>query len=713
MIAEPDRADAEFMTPVLTQYWSTNADLPAGEKRDLSERLLGFYAQHLRVHAAWRIEPRPELVNASRQTLLTVIGVKNSADTIYQGILEAVGNRYPGQTLSSLTAGTDTRGLLRATATVRGPFTRQAYEGVIAAAIDDAAKRSAVTGDWVLADGSGGQRQQEPAHSGDALRTELTSRYFADYADQWQRFMNTLQWESAPTLPSAIEQLQLMADARQSPVIALLKSIEYQGGAGALKESLSDTLVTKAQTMLSGKMHGPQRAKPDPAGPLGMSFGPVLRLVAQTDGNGAANGELSLQRFMERITTLRLKLQQISDSPDAEAQARRVARSLFQGKGSELADTQAYAQLIAASLGSQWAGMGSALFVRPISQAMQTVLQPAQASLNDAWRQTIVATWNRSFAGRYPFANTDNDASLPELARFLRPQGGLIAAFLSTQLAGVLELQGDDWMPIAEGGAAMAVDPAFLKEVNTLQRIAGHWLAQGEPQYRFELKAVPTPGVTESVLSLDGRRLHYYNQRETWQAFTWPSNNRQDVGTRLQWQTEKAGTNKSFEFADRWGLVRMLERASVEPIDSATFQLTWRAAPEMRISASAQQVVMSVSESIAEKAAGTVSQDVGTGRIAAPDLESLNARGPLVPTSSEFVSPLSYMMRTDVGRGPLEMLALRGFVLPERIFVDKRRDVAVRAQNAAQSDAPPPLPRAMLDAAKQAETPLPRGDRPL
>ncbi|MFL9904711.1 ImcF-related family protein, partial [Paraburkholderia fungorum] len=437
-----------FMTPLLTRYWTTDANLPTGEKLDLSERLLGFYAQHLKAHADWRIQPRPDLINASRQTLLAVIGVKNSEDTIYQNILESAANRYANQTLASLTAGTDTRGLIHATATVPGVFTRQAYEGTIAAAIDEAAKRSEVASDWVLTDGQTGRKNgngpspQTPAQPASALKAELLTRYFADYADHWQSFMNTLQWEPSTTLPSAIEQLKLMADARQSPVIALMKSLEYQGSAGALRESISDTLVAKAQNLLASKAEVPETTKPDPAGPLGASFGPVLRLVAQGNPNIAAStsatSDLSLPRFIERITTLRLKLQQISDSPDADAQARQVAQSLFQGKGSELADTQAYAQLIAASLGAQWAGMGDALFVRPVTQATQTVLAPAQASLNEAWRQTIVTTWTRSFAGRYPFANTDNDASLPELARFLRPQGGLIGAFLGSQLAGVL-----------------------------------------------------------------------------------------------------------------------------------------------------------------------------------------------------------------------------------------------------------------------------------
>ncbi|OUL83459.1 hypothetical protein, partial [Paraburkholderia hospita] len=79
----------------------------------------------------------------------------------------------------------------------------------------------------------------------------------------------------------------------------------------------------------------------------------VLRLVAQANGSdvpsassktAASYSDLSLQRYLERVTTLRLRLQQIGDSPDADAQARQVAQTLFQGKGSELADTQSYAR---------------------------------------------------------------------------------------------------------------------------------------------------------------------------------------------------------------------------------------------------------------------------------------------------------------------------------------------------------------------------------
>lgn len=693
MMADPQRADPPFMTPQLQHHWNLDTGLRPGEKLDLSAQLMGFWAQHFPAHPDWRIQPREDLVGNARQTLLAIIGVKNSEDTIYEGILDSVGHKYPDQTLASLTAGTDTRGLFATSATVPGVFTRQAWEGSIEAAIDDAAKHNGVEGNWVL--GNTGGTQAGTAMTPDALRAALRAHYFADYAEHWQDFMNGIRCEAAPTLPAAVGQLKLIADARQSPLIALMRSLAWQGGAGTQQASLSDALVTKAQNLFGKKDDAPQGAQAAPAGPLDASFGPVIRLVGQAGGNAAPAGgsDLSMERFTERVTTLRLKLQQISDSADPDDQARQIAQALFQGKGSELSDTLSYAQLVSASLGEQWAGMGSVLFVQPIEQARQTVLRPAQASLNDAWRQTIVATWNRSFAGRYPFANTSNDASLPEFARFVRPQGGLIGAFLSTQLAGALQLQGDQWVPASVGtgvgggaaGTARAFDPAFLKAINTLQQIAGHLLAQGEPQFSFELKPVPTPGITDTLLTIDAQKLHYYNQQQTWQTMTWPSSDPQTAGTRIEWQTDTAGTNRSFEFGGRWALVRMLERAKVEPMDSATYQLTWQASP----------IVME----------GKLAEPTDLKSDSKPDSNALTVQGPLVPVPSSMTHPLRYLIRTDVGRGPLELLALRGFTLPSRIFIDS----AVKSAGQPAPPGAPPLPKAAREAAKHAAISLPTG----
>jgi type VI secretion system protein ImpL len=525
--------------------------------------------------------------------------------------------------------------------------------------------------------------------------------------------MNALQWQAASNIPAAIEQMKLLADARQSPVIALMKSLDYQGNAGMREASLSDTLVAKAQNIFSKKDDPQAAAVAQDAGPLSASFGPVLRLIGEASESNRTKttvaSDVSLQRYIERVTALRLKLQQISNGDDADVQTRQLAQALFQGKNSELADTQAYAQLVSASLGAQWSGMGDALFVRPVAQAMQIVIQPAQASLNDVWHEDIAVHWNKSFAGRYPFDNTENDASIPELARFIRLQGGLISSFLSTQLAGVLELRGDQWVEVNPRGGALRFDPNFLPTMNILRRVAGHLMPEGEPQYRFDLKPIPTPGITDTVLTLDAQKLHYYNQRERWQPLQWPSNDPQVAGTRLQWQTETAGTSKNFEFAGRWAFVRMLERAKIEPIDNATFQLTWQAEPDTRM-ARAVAPLASVRIAEGERGAsrngddwGASAQESASSKRAS--LDSLITQQPLTAAPANMTYPLGYFMRVEVGKGPLELLALRGFKLPRRMFIEKPR--VMLPSNGAN---PPPLPKAAREAARQAVTPLPGDD---
>jgi type VI secretion system protein ImpL len=96
------------------------------------------------------------------------------------------------------------------------------------------------------------------------------------------------------------------------------------------------------------------------------------------------------------------------------------------------------------------------------------------------------------------------------------------------------------------------------------------------------------------------------------------------------------------------------------------------------------------------------------------DTDSLNPHGPLRPASADLAYPLSYMMRTEVGQGPLELLALRGFVLPARIFMNAGPGTVVAADgsttgNATRSTTPavptadfPPVPQALLDGLKQA-----------
>ncbi|MFL9999169.1 hypothetical protein PQR34_48130, partial [Paraburkholderia sediminicola] len=68
--------------------------------------------------------------------------------------------------------------------------------------------------------------------------------------------------------------------------------------------------------------------------------------------------------------------------------------------------------------------------------------------------------------------------------------------------------------------------------------------------------------------------------------------------------------------------------------------------------------------------------------------------------------PITYVMRTDAGKGPLELLALRGFTMPSRIFASAPSPAAMK------SAGPPPLPASAVAAARHAAVSLPHGALP-
>ncbi|OXI83622.1 type VI secretion protein VasK [Burkholderia sp. AU31652] len=672
MLAKPERATAAFLIPQLAATSAperpTNSQLSKGSWEDLRQQAIAFFANHVGRGAAssqvaLAIVPDNNLIASTRQTIIGVRGIQNSGDAIHQQIIDEATPKYPPLSLATLlgdaasqsSAGSATsRGLFGTTATVPGVFTRAAWEERISKAIDEAGEQRDVASDWVLSD------TKVANASPSTLKAELRQRYFDDYARAWTLFLNSLRWQPAPTLSATADQLTLLGDPQRSPLVALMNAIVYQAGTGANAQSLSDTLISKAQQLVGTDEKDPSKQVKPQLAPLAAAFGPILRLTgsdlasrAPSGGKGstppAATGDLSLARYLERITAMRLKTSQIVSSPDPDAIARLAAQSVLQGKTSDIADSRDYASRVAASLGEQWSGFG-ALFRAPFDQSWQVIVQPAASSLNEIWRTAILADWNKTFGGRYPFADSDNDASLPEMARFMRPDSGVIAQFVTSQLAGVVERHGDRW--VASQGTdsgALTIDPAFLNGLNKLTRTSTVLFPSGDARVRYELRAEPTPGVTDMRFVLSGRELHYFNQKQEWTPFEWPGQSLENL-SHIEWQTEQGGLRTALDSQGRFGLVRLLERAKVVQQDNARYLLTW------------------------------------------------------TPDTSQGI-PLKVQLRSEAGGGPLDVLQLRNFTLPTRVFVTGSQNTGPRVS----AISPPPLPASAIAAAKHAAVPLPPG----
>ena len=608
MLARPDKADAGWLAKNALKALPKRRNVPDGIWQNLAPKLLGFYAQNLPAHPEWKIKPDDELISTVRQILLKQIGQRNAESGLYQEMLKRVASNWPDLTLADMTSDTDASTVFSTDEVVPGMFTRQAWEEQVQDAINEVVRTRRDEIDWVLTDKT---HQTGSDISPEALKTRLTERYFTDFGNAWLNMLNSIQWHEPTSLSEAIAQLSLIGDVRQSPLVALMNTLNYQGKTGQKGEALADSIVDSAKKLLDKNKNGRQFIEQAQGheGPLDGVFGPLTGLMEGKEGAGS-NGNLSFRSWLARVTQMRLKLQQVTSAPDPQAMSQMLARAVFQGKAIDLTDTRDYGSLVAASLGQEWSGFGQSLFVQPLDLAWRQVLVPAAGSLNARWQTTIVDQWNKAFAGRYPFKATGSDASLPLLAQFLRSDSGRITTFLKTHLGGLLHQEGNRWVVDPSASQGMVVSPDFLRAINQLAELSDIVFSQGDASVHFELMARPSRDVARVQLTLDEQNLDYFNQMESWQSFTWPGNTYYP-GVSLSWRSVSSGMQLYASHQGNWGFIRLLDEALITPLDASRTQLVW-----------------------------------------------ITADG----------NPLKFVMRSELGDGPLALLKLQGFTLPTAIF---------------------------------------------
>lgn len=75
-----------------------------------------------------------------------------------------------------------------------------------------------------------------------------------------------------------------MADIRQSPLVALMNTLNIQGRTGETGEAISDSLVKSARNLLGSDKLPAIDQSGGRHGPLDATFGPVLALMDNREG---------------------------------------------------------------------------------------------------------------------------------------------------------------------------------------------------------------------------------------------------------------------------------------------------------------------------------------------------------------------------------------------------------------------------------------------
>ncbi|OWY37113.1 type VI secretion protein [Xenophilus sp. AP218F] len=573
MLHEQKRMDEAHLSDQLPRYWrpwleSQKGQYQASDIMPAAEKLMAFYISQIKAPDLPLIENNPKVVAEARETLRGSFKRLSAQERVFNEIKARANTRFAPLTVARILDNKDTD-ILAGSQMVEGAFTREAWNAYVRNAIDEASRGEIRSDDWVLASST----QDNLGKDGDVEknRAALEALYRAQYSAAWKKFLMGVAVRDFATPAQSASGMTRLADKQNSPIKVLLTraaaetSWDNPSEINRSLETAKRSVLEKTAELFKGDS-AQNGAKQDKLyGEVGQQFAGIATLV---------KGENPpINAYLDQLAKLKAKLAVIATTDAPGGQARAALQSTLNGSGSELADSLAFVDNTLLSQVSPETGeMVRPLLVRPLSQTYSALLGPVAADINQAWADEVLPAW-KQLAGKYPFSDSANSASMADINRFVKANDGTLDKFINTYLTGLVQRKGDQLVPRAWGNQGVSFNPAFLSSVSSLLALATTQAQEGDVT-RFELQPQPTSGLSEIVLSIDGQELRYRNGPQIWQAFTWPGNGQAD-GARIQVISYAGATSTVGNQPGRMGLMRLLATAKVTPGEDGSAQLAW------------------------------------------------------------------------------------------------------------------------------------------
>ena len=376
----------------------------------------------------------------------------------------------------------------------------------------------------------------------------------------------------------AAQSLGKLSDAQNSALKIILVKAAYEtswDNPSQISKSLQtakNSVIERTEKLVLGNSSPPPVAGlPTQFGEVGGKFAVLSTLTATAEG-----GRMPLAAYLDILAKLKGKMAQIAANPEPGGPARQLMQATLSASGSEFAEALALVDGVLLNNAPEEAKeIIRPLLVRPLIQAYATLIPPVEQDINRLWQAEVMNSW-RGLANKYPFADSANEASMAEIAKFLKPGEGVLSRFLDKNLNGLVTKRGDQLVPLTWANLGISFNPAFLSGVARLTA-AGTAVLQDGDGTKFELQPVPTPGLSEILIEIDGQVLRYRNGPQPWTSFTWPNApERNAQGARLQVVSFSGVATSVANFNGRLGLMRLLSQARKSEHGGDSAQLEWR-----------------------------------------------------------------------------------------------------------------------------------------
>jgi type VI secretion system protein ImpL len=585
MLVDKTHAEPGHLNDQLTRYWrvwleSHRGAMPREQMIHSAERLMTFYLAQI-VDPSWpRVEPKLALIDQARENLKRVVRGMPARERVYADIRARANTRFPAMTVARM-VGEQDQALVTGSHAIAGAYTREAWEKYVQDAFREAATHELQSADWVLKTAARDDLTLEG--SPEQIQKGLTDLYKADYAREWQKFVQGVTIANLNGFDAAVVAMNRLGDPQSSPISKLLTTIHQQTSwdnpavmSTELKEAQSgfvnwikNSVMQRGPSQVNVNVQLDQARADKPMGPIGREFAGVGKLVAAKDKDASL-----MRAYMDTLSKLRSRLNQLKNQGDPGPGARQFMQQTLEGTGSELADALRYVdeQMLTGMSDSQKMAIRPIL-VRPLMQTFAVLIGPAEAEINKTWLAQVYEPFQQSLANKYPFSpNARIEAAGSEIAQFFGPDG-LIAKFATTAMGQLVLRRGDVLAPRTWADMGITLAP------QTVARFP-RWIAPiggsgpVPAQTVFQLQPMPAPGTLEYTVDIDGQQIRYRNTPAQWTNMVHPAP--QGVpGARITAVSFDGRNVEVFNEPGQFGLKRMIDAAAKQKRDGGVFELRW------------------------------------------------------------------------------------------------------------------------------------------
>jgi len=608
MLGERARLEPGHMGDQLTRFWRewlelNRGGLPREAMIRHAERVLSFALAQMGDPAFPQLDLDVALIDQTRDNLRRVVKGLPARERVYTDIKARAATRYPAITVASLVGDGD-REVLAGSQVVPGAFTRQAWDGYVKGAIEEAARHTLQSTDWVLKTATSDDLTLEG--SPEQIQKALTQLYKTEYAQAWQKFMQGVSVQDFNGFEQAVQRINRLGDPVSSPLATLLRTLHEQTAwdnpsllNGKLAQGQAGVVEWFKRTVL-GVAPAPAnvnvqvdlgKAMSVPMGPIGEKFAGINRLMTPREG-----GNTLAQTYLSSLSGVRTRFNQMKNQGDAGPASRQFMLQTLEGQG-ELAEAlKLVDEQLLTGLGDAPRAALRPLLVRPLMQAFAVLVRPTEAELNRNWAALVYEPYQRTLATKYPYDRRASlEASPAEVAAVFGSEGA-VAKFVEQSLGALVLRRGDTLSPRTWADMGVRLRPDFvaglggwLAPLGGVGGAGGAGVASGRSavpggaagaeasqagvQTTFQVLPLPSPGLTEYSLDIDGQVLRYRQGASTWTPFVWPGPG--TPGVKITGVTFDGRSVAFFNEPGRFGLEKMINAARRRKVEGQVFELKW------------------------------------------------------------------------------------------------------------------------------------------